>query len=63
MRTVDRQDINPCDHLIKAFPIGCLQLFFYLGPQTAAIVIVHLHPKRASTSRDGLTNSTHPQDA
>ena len=63
MRTVDRDDIHPRDHLVEAFPEGGLMLFLDLGAQAAAVVIVDLHAEGPRPPGHGLPDAPHAEDA
>jgi len=63
VRTVDRQDVHPRQHLVQAFPVGRLQLGLDLGAQALAVVIVDLKPEGPRTTGNRLTDPTHAEDA
>src|SRR5215471_9114148 len=63
VRTIDRDDVHAGQHLVEAFPIGCLELAFDLRYYAAAVMIMNLQAERACPAGDRLSDPSHADDA
>src|SRR6266481_6480326 len=63
VRAIDRDDVHAGQHLVEAFPIGCLQLAFNLRHDTAAVMVVNLQAERTRPAGHRLADPPHAYDA
>ena len=62
-RTVQGNQVHPCQHLVQIVPPGRPQLFGDQGRDGFAVVIVDLHPERFRAPGQGLADPAHADDA
>src|SRR5882672_6920846 len=63
VRAIDRDDVHAGQHLVEAFPIGCLQLAFNLRHDTTAVMVVNLQAERTGPAGHRLADPPHAYDA
>ena len=63
VRAIDRHDIHARQHLVEAFPIGCVELLLDLRRHPSTVVIVDLQAEGARATRNRLADAAHADDA
>src|SRR5258707_5931964 len=63
VRAIDRDDVHAGQHLVEAFPVGCLELAFNLRYYATAVMVVNLQAERTRPAGNRLADPPHPHDA
>ena len=63
VRTIDRNDVHARQHLVKAFPIDCLEFLFRRGIDPLAVVIMDRQPKCPRSACHCRSDPAHANDA